>query len=102
MAMAESAFAGMLGMEIELSHVPREGIERNDTLLFSESQSRFVITVHPEHADGFERVMKGAPLGRIGIVKEGGEFIVRGLDGRTVIDSDVKGLKEAWKRTLDW
>ena len=38
-ALAESAFAGGFGMEVDLSKVPAEGIERDDYLLFSESQS---------------------------------------------------------------
>ena len=46
-ALAETAFAGGLGMEIDLRKVPHKGIERNDLLLFSESQSRFVVTLDP-------------------------------------------------------
>ena len=51
-ALAETAFAGGLGLEIDLGAVPAEGITRNDALLFSESQSRFVVTVSPEVAGG--------------------------------------------------
>ena len=48
-ALAETAFAGALGMEVDLRKVPSSGVDRNDFLLFSESQSRFVVTVHPEN-----------------------------------------------------
>ena len=52
-ALAEVAFAGGLGMEVDLRRVPATGVDRNDLLLFSESQSRFVVTVHPENRSGF-------------------------------------------------
>ena len=50
--LAESAFAGGLGAEADLASVPQAGVFRDDYLLFSESQSRFVITVR-EEARGF-------------------------------------------------
>ena len=46
-ALAKVAFAGELGMEIDLRKVPAEDCYRDDYLLFSESGSRFVVTVAP-------------------------------------------------------
>jgi phosphoribosylformylglycinamidine synthase II len=99
-ALAESAFAGGFGMEIDLRKVPAEGIERDDYLLFSESQSRFVVTVNPEKKDAFLAIMKGIPLGAIGTVTKKKNFIVTDLQGKKIIQADIYKLKEAWQRTL--
>jgi len=42
-ALAEVAFAGGLGMDIDLNFVPYRGKKRNDYILFSETASRFVL-----------------------------------------------------------
>ncbi len=55
-ALAESAFAGGLGMHIDLRTVPCQGIARSDYLLFSESQSRFVVTIDPGKVVPLKRV----------------------------------------------
>jgi phosphoribosylformylglycinamidine (FGAM) synthase-like enzyme len=99
-ALAESAFAGGFGMEVDLRKVPAEGIERDDYLLFSESQSRFVVTVNPAKKDAFLSIMKGIPLGEVGRVTKGNNFMVTGLKGKKIIQGDIDKLKAAWQRTL--
>ncbi|MBW2039223.1 MAG: phosphoribosylformylglycinamidine synthase subunit PurL [Deltaproteobacteria bacterium] len=98
--LAESAFAGGCGMEVDLRKVPATGIERDDYLLFSESQSRFAVTVHPAMQETFVSIMKGICLGEIGRVTKGRRFIVIGLKGEKVIQGDIYRLKEAWQRPL--
>jgi len=100
-ALAESAFAGCLGMNIELKKVPKEGVDRNDFLLFSESQSRFVVTVNPQNEKRFEETMKDTIFAKIGTVTKN-DFIAHGLDGKPSIKSDIKELKDAWQKTLRW
>jgi phosphoribosylformylglycinamidine synthase len=99
-ALAESAFAGGLGMEVNLSKVPAEGIERDDYLLFSESQSRFVVTIHPTNQKAFLSIMKMISLGEIGKVTRSKAFVVTGLKGKKIIQGDIYKLKAAWQRTL--
>jgi phosphoribosylformylglycinamidine synthase II len=99
-ALAESAFAGGLGMDVDLRKVPAEGIERDDYLLFSESQSRFVVTINPEKKGAFLAVMKGIALGEVGKVTKGKNFIVIGLQGEKIIQRDIYKLKASWQRTL--
>jgi len=100
-ALAESAFAGELGMNIYLKKIPVDNVNRNDSILFSESQGRFVITVKPENVKRFEEIMKQNAFANIGTVTKN-EFIVNGLDGKTCIKSDIKELKDAWQKTLRW
>lgn len=99
-ALAETAFAGCLGMEIDLNKVPRSGLDRNDLLLFSESQSRFVVTLDPSKKGAFENLLADADYGEIGVVSGHEVFRIIGLHGKTVIEANIYDLKEAWQRTL--
>ena len=99
-ALAETAFAGMLGMEIDLRKVPATGVDRDDVLLFSETQSRFVVTISPDKKGAFEEVFGGIVHGLLGEVTADPVFKVIGLSGREIIRADIKELKEAWKRPL--
>ena len=101
-AAAEMAFAGGLGMEIELSRVPAEGVERDDLLLFSESNSRFIVEVAPEHQAAFEAKLSGLPFGLIGRVTAEACVVVRGREGREVVNDSVNRLKASWQKTLRW
>ncbi len=101
MALSESAFSGELGMTIELTKVPVENIKRTDTILFSESQSRFVVTVAPQHVKRFEAQMTGNVFADIGVVTAQLNFTV--MDGEKVVLSDrIDVLKDAWQKTLKW
>jgi phosphoribosylformylglycinamidine synthase subunit PurSL len=99
-ALAETAFSGGLGMAVDLSLVPAEGIKRNDTLLFSESQSRFVVTIHPEAKAAFEKILRGNVFAEIGAVLVQGVFEVKGLEGKIIIKEKIARLKEAWQKPL--
>ncbi len=99
-SLAETAFSGGLGMEVDLGSVPAEGLSRDDYLLFSESQSRFVITVSPQKKGAFEDCLQGRACAQIGTVSDTSQFIVRGLHGSTIINTDIYELKESWQRTL--
>jgi phosphoribosylformylglycinamidine synthase len=89
-------------MEVDLRRVPAEGAERNDLLLFSESQSRFVVTVHPENQKSFEDALKGISFAQAGRVSAGKDFTITGLRGTVVVRADINELKEAWKKPLMW
>ena len=98
-ALAETAFAGGLGLAIDLKAVPAEGITRNDELLFSESQSRFVVTVSPGNREAFEALLAG-DCARIGTVISEGVLKVNGLSGTRIIEEELAALKAAWQRPL--
>ncbi|MGE5253806.1 MAG: phosphoribosylformylglycinamidine synthase subunit PurL [Planctomycetaceae bacterium] len=101
-ALAEVSFAGALGMEVDLRKVPASGVDRNDTLLFSESPSRFVVTVRPENQKAFEECLKGNLFAPVGRVLGGKNFIITGLQGAVVVRTDIDELKETWKKPLQW
>ena len=99
-ALAESSFAGGLGMEVDLRRVPARGITRNDSLFYSESASRFIVTVLPSKTTAFEDVMKGEICAEIGRVRPDNAFTMVGLSGEIVVNADIDELKEAWQKTL--
>jgi len=102
-AAAEMAFAGGLGMKLGLADVPSTDDARADAkLLFSESNSRFVVEVEPGKADAFSKAMAGVPCARIGAVTDDGAFEARGLDGKEIINETVAELKESWQAPLRW
>ncbi|MEW6200894.1 MAG: phosphoribosylformylglycinamidine synthase subunit PurL [bacterium] len=102
-ALAETAFAGGLGMTINAKNIPHNtNITRNDTLLFSESNSRFVIEVDRKKEDRFRKIMKGFPCRKVGILTKKDDFIVTGLNGRKIVNAKIKRLKEAWQKPLRW
>ncbi|HEY55440.1 MAG TPA: phosphoribosylformylglycinamidine synthase subunit PurL [Dehalococcoidia bacterium] len=102
-AAAEMAFAGGLGMTLELAKAPLgEAISRSDSILFSESNTRFLVEVAPEDKGRFEEVMKGIELAAIGRVNSGDKLEVYGIKGEKVVSATLAELKEAWQRPLGW
>ncbi len=98
-ALAKMSMAGGYGLEIDLRRVPST-VNTDAELLYSESNSRFVVTVAPEKARAFEEQIKGCPAYQVGTVLEEARLRVTGLDGDRIIDEDLQGLKAAWQEPL--
>jgi phosphoribosylformylglycinamidine synthase len=96
-ALAESAFAGDIGVVVDLNAAPMSGIFRDDFILFSESQSRFVVSVRNKDLDAFTVLFRSIPFGVLGRTNKDGRFIIKGLEGKTIIDLPVSQLLEAWQ-----
>ncbi|MBN1401735.1 MAG: phosphoribosylformylglycinamidine synthase subunit PurL [Anaerolineae bacterium] len=69
-AVAEMALSGRMGACVALNALPRdEQVEpKDDWLLFSESNGRYVVEVAPEKAQAFEALMRDIPHSRVGQV----------------------------------
>jgi len=101
-AAAEMAFSGGYGLDLWLNNVSRsDGNLRNDSILFSGSNSRFLIEV-PEHMkEDFEALANGTFCSLAGRVKKQGSLSVYGLDGRKVVEASLQDLMDAWKRPFE-
>jgi len=99
-AMALPAVGGDLGAEIDLSALPCDGTLDDDARLFSESNSRFVITCAPEKQSALEALFRGLPCARVGRVTAEKRLSIRGRSGRAVVDIDIDALRRAFKETL--
>ena len=100
-AAAEMAFAGELGVELDLSAVPFDGQKSDAALLFSESNTRFLIEVAPEKEADFLAALEGVCAAKIGSVNSGTKLTVKGIAGGNVIDAELANLKAAWLKPLD-
>ncbi|ALX49055.1 phosphoribosylformylglycinamidine synthase subunit PurL [Lentibacillus amyloliquefaciens] len=90
-ALAESVFNGKgLGLEASISGNPT-------TAMFSESQSRFLVSVKPEAQEPFEAALENAV--QIGKVTGDGKFVVKAND-ETLINEDVQTLHDLWKGAI--
>ncbi len=91
------AMAGNLGMTIDLSAIPSEGVDRDDALLFSESAGRFIMTLNAKNGNDVERLFDGLPLAQVGEVTGDGRVRIDGTGGNRIIDVATDDLKAAWK-----
>ncbi|MBI2438145.1 MAG: phosphoribosylformylglycinamidine synthase [Lentisphaerae bacterium] len=100
-ALALSALGADAGVEVDLSKVPVENKLTDDELLFSESNSRFIVTVASEQAPALETLFQTLPCGRIGRVTADRVLRVKGLQGKSLITAALPSLRKAFKGTLN-
>lgn len=102
-ALAEMAFAGELGVEISLEELSESsGLSHDGVLLFSESNTRFLVEVPPDSAEEFTKCFDGLPLFSLGRVTESDRVQITGTAGKLVIDSPWRDLKSSWQEPLAW
>ena len=103
MAAAEMAFAGGLGIEIELQPLAeKKRLSADAVLLFSESNTRFLLEVPLDQVSEFESVFIDLPSRMIGRVTNHNRVQIRGTGGPLVIDTACGELKRVWQQTLAW
>ncbi|MHC4854783.1 MAG: phosphoribosylformylglycinamidine synthase subunit PurL [Planctomycetota bacterium] len=102
-ALAEMAFAGGYGIEADLRGLPvSDDCVKTEAMLFSESNSRYLVEVQPENFDAFAKLMLNTPFGQVGEVISDKKLVVCDKSQKTVIDADVESLKNAWQQPLKW
>jgi phosphoribosylformylglycinamidine synthase len=67
LALSEMALSGDIGAEIDVQEVLYTGKHaRFDCILFSESNTRFIVEVKPDDARAFEDLFSGLPVAKLG------------------------------------
>jgi len=95
------AFGGSIGADIRLKKVPgARRFHRDDFLLFSESNTRFICEVGQAHRRRFETKMRGLPCARVGKTIADRELLIAGLDGTQVVRLNLAEAEVAWRRAL--
>jgi len=94
-ALALISIGGQLGAEIDLEKAPKVGRLDGATLLFSESNSRFIVTVAPEKAAQLERLFEGLPIAKVGVVVAEPKLSIQGS-----MDVSLESLTQPFKSTL--
>ncbi|NJC87484.1 MAG: phosphoribosylformylglycinamidine synthase, partial [Desulfuromonas sp.] len=99
-ALAETAFAGDRGIDIDLRRVDAVPGLADWQLLFSESASRLLVTVHNDNRAAFEALFTSQSCACIGRVTAVPELRIVSLAGEMLMVADNDELKAAWQAPL--
>lgn len=94
-ALAESCFGEGFGAQVTL-----ESALRPDVLLFSESQSRILLSTSADKAEALLALAAkhGVPAAKIGTT--GGNRLVVNVNGKEAINASIQEVKAAWKDAI--
>jgi phosphoribosylformylglycinamidine synthase II len=95
-ALGKAAIGGQLGAEINLKKVPGSA-KLADSILFSESQGRIIVSVRPDAEGAFKKLFKNVALAKIGTVTDG-SFDITLPNGS--INLPLKKLTDAYRSTF--
>jgi len=99
-ALAEMALAGRTGACVDVTATPSLDCSV-EQILYSESASRFVITVKSENKAAFEALFARDFVGCIGKTTADEKLTLKAT-GTTLVSASVEDLATSWKRTLDF
>jgi len=99
--LARMAMAGELGVQIDLDMIPCEQGLKIFELLFSESQSRFIVTLPPDKSRKFEDIFGYEDFAIVGKVIREPAIIFR-KHREHIARVEVKDLKQSYKKNLGW
>ena len=100
-SLAEMAFAGELGVSVDITSLRQASFVDREVALFSESNSRLLCEVPAALAKQFETAMQGLPCFKIGQVATHDRVVVE-CDKEVLIDKPWRELRDIWLAPLDW
>ena len=100
-SLSEMAFAGELGVSIDISQMRQANFIDREVALFSESNSRLLCEVNLKEVSAFELIMQGLPCFKLGEVAKHDRVSIQS-DGETIIDMPWILLRDTWLAPLDW
>jgi phosphoribosylformylglycinamidine synthase subunit PurSL len=96
---AKVAIAGQLGLDVDLNKIPADDLSAQE-ILFSESNTRFIVTIAEESVTEFEKAFDGLPCACVGRVTLDDELVIR--QGKHIEAAVSLGkLSKSYKTTLD-
>ncbi|PKN40728.1 MAG: phosphoribosylformylglycinamidine synthase [Deltaproteobacteria bacterium HGW-Deltaproteobacteria-18] len=100
-AVAEMALAGRIGADIDTDLIPALDCPLAEQRLYSESASRFVVTVADDKRAAFEALFAGDFMAAIGKTTADEKLTLR-AGSAILVNASVEDLATAWKKTLDF
>jgi len=97
-ALAEMCIGGFLGAEINIDKIPTN-LTKKYKILFSESNSRFIVEVAQGYEKEFEHLMRGISFSKIGYVISEKELIINSSK-KNVIRASLSDMIKSWKSSL--
>lgn len=98
--LAEAAFSGKGGLEIDLCSLPMDDDASKAAMLFGESPSRLVIEVAPENLERVAKLFEGLPFAALGRATSSHTNLVVEWGKETLINESLTDLKSLWKNGL--
>ena len=98
-AVSELCMTSQIGCNVSLDMVPGEKLS-SDRILFSESHSRYLLTVEKKNISKLEKILKNNKVSFKTIGKFGGEKIQFNNKGTSVIDLRVDKAHKTWINSL--
>ncbi len=99
-SLGEMAISARLGLRVDLGAVPAAGDMREEEILYSETPSRFLVTLDPENEDRVRNLIAGVSGEKIGVIA-GGKLTIRGLSGAELIDVSADKIADQYYRTFE-
>ena len=103
-AIAEMAFAGGLGAQVDVNTIDVSGTDKGQLdliRLYSESNTRFLVEVEPSNQAAFEAALDGVAMACVGKVVADTALVIKSGDNQ-LVNSPIEKLKAAWQNPLDW
>jgi len=103
-AAAEMAFAGRIGLDLDLGTLPGGQDISAPAACFAETPSRYLLEIQPDKLDAVIKSLHktDTPFGQVGTFTDHDRLTARtSLDGR-VLDAKLDDLRNAWLGPLDW
>ena len=100
-AISECCFGSDSGARVDISPIMYDCNQIEPWgAMFGESLGRILVSVKPENSEAFENLMTDHAGYFLGVVEEGDTISVNNGD-TTLMSTSMRGLRKAWKETLD-
>ena len=102
-AAAEMAFAGRIGLDLDLDQVPASEPLPSVATCFAETPSRYLLEVAPSHLDAAGKALRnaGIPFATIGTFADHDRFTAKSTTDGQLLDEPLDKLRNAWLAPLD-
>ena len=106
-AAAEMAFAGNVGLDLDLTNLPLTNNPHACGLAqraFAESPSRYLLEIQPAQLDAVVRALRDAnlPFAQVGTFADHHQLTLRDATAGRALDLPLADLLNAWRGTLDF
>ena len=101
--LTKKAIAGQMGMEIDLCNLSASSTPRADFTLFSESQSRIIVTIDPKRQQEFEEHFANIHFALLGKITDDQNFIIKANQGspsEIIVKTNIATLDESYRKTF--
>jgi phosphoribosylformylglycinamidine synthase len=99
-ALAEMSFSGPVGAEINLKQAVTKDRSYDSAILFSESNTRFLVSIPKEIKAKFESLMSNLPYALIGKTTSSDTMKIFGVKNQLIVNLKLKEMEKVWSTSL--